>query len=282
MDDDRVIARSSTSTDSKYAFVITVSPDEEIVFLRLQEICELSGKSTELASLSLYALYEGINKKLNGRHVTPDSHILWDSSRYVRDDAKLQEVLGFEKDYVRLFRWVLYPKPQALHEHNFPPFGSILSRAAGNFPGGESKKHGQSDFPDEQGPTKKQKESPTLLVDLTADDGNDDDEGPAKEEPANVETSTSISKYSADENCHPIKSHEDDAAESDDGNDDDEEPAKEEPANVETNTSISKYSADENCHPIESYEDDAAEFDWDDGPEAMAYDQNSTFFQQSL
>lgn len=129
--------------------MVTVRPDREIVFLRLQEICELSGKSTELASLSLYALYEGINKKLNGWHVTPDSHILWDSSRYVTDDAKLQEVLGFEKE------------TQALHEHNFPippicqPLSCILSRAAGNFPSGESKKHGQSDFPNEQGPTKK-------------------------------------------------------------------------------------------------------------------------------
>lgn len=126
MDDDLVVATSSTSNDNDYGFVVTVRPGGNAVSLRLKDICEPDGNSTELTSLRREALYEAVNKKLNDPHVTPDSHCLSDLSRHITDDDKLQKVLAFEGQYIRLFRWFLNPTLQELasphhHEQNLPP-----------------------------------------------------------------------------------------------------------------------------------------------------------------
>ncbi|MCJ1349374.1 hypothetical protein MMC31_007614 [Peltigera leucophlebia] len=126
MDDDLVVATSSTSNDNDYGFVVTVRPGGTAVSLRLKDICEPDGNSTELTSLRREALYEAVNKKLNEPHVTPDSHCLSDLSRHITDDDKLQKVLAFEGQYIRLFRWFLNPTLQELasphhHEQNLPP-----------------------------------------------------------------------------------------------------------------------------------------------------------------
>lgn len=125
MDDDLVVATSSSSTDSNYGFIVTVRFTKYVVVLTMQDICELNGHSIELASLSCQALFAAVNKTLNDLHITPDSHRPSDASRFITNDDQLQKVLAFERRYGRLFRWFLNSTPQALishhhHKHNLP------------------------------------------------------------------------------------------------------------------------------------------------------------------
>lgn len=196
MDDDLVVATTPPSIcDNDYGFMIMVKPTKNTVALSLQDICEPEENSTELTSLSRRAIYAAVNKKINGLDVTPASHSLSDSSKYIMDDDQLQKVLAFEKQYVRIFRWILNPTPQAFvneyhHEQNVlsnapnpqditmispptticKPTSSILSHAAAKFPDAQSNKHEQLHRPTEQGATKKLKEF------LKIDDSDDGEE----------------------------------------------------------------------------------------------------------
>lgn len=80
--------------------------------------------------------------------------------------------------------------------------GPILPHVAPNVPDPKSKKHGQSDYPNEQSATKKRKESPKKVINMTADDDKDEEEEPAK-----VKANASINKDFEGGNCASIGGH---------------------------------------------------------------------------
>ena len=179
--------------NSSYGFVVTVRPTGKSVSLSLREICQLDRRSIGLHSINRTALCAAVNQNLNGLRVSPSSHSLSDSSRIFEDDDELREVVAFESQFVKLFRWFLDPIPGAsVNDHppvldslsnpqnpqdtaliSFPDTinqqtSPILSGTAASSRG--SSKHGPPDSSNGQGATKKRKENPRIVIDITAEE----------------------------------------------------------------------------------------------------------------
>lgn len=75
----------------------------------LREICQLDRGSIGLHLINRTALCAAVNQNFNGLRVSSSPHSLSDSSRLFKDDDELREVVAFESQFVRLFRWFLDP-----------------------------------------------------------------------------------------------------------------------------------------------------------------------------
>lgn len=125
MDEGIVVPVSNDSPNApsseviSYAFVVSVSEmhSGRVVSLRLQDICEPDGSDPKLTSITCAAIYAAVNKQLDDIHVTPTSHSLSSSSRYISNDDQLQSLLGFEGEYDQLFRLYLDRHPDASVNH---------------------------------------------------------------------------------------------------------------------------------------------------------------------
>lgn len=113
LDPNQYAASSNDISDNGYCFIVTLKPSEKTISLKLPDIYEPDGSSMGLTTLRCTTLYAAVNRKINDLHITPASHSLSDSSRYILSDDHLQKILAFEGQYHKLFRFFLYPNQDA-------------------------------------------------------------------------------------------------------------------------------------------------------------------------
>ena len=148
------------------------------------------------------ALCATVNQNLNGLRVSPSSHRLSGLSRIFEEDNELRKVVVFESQFEKLFRWFLdlilgasvndhspvlnslsnLQNPQDIALIGFPIIinqqtSLILSGIAVSNRG--SSKHGPPDLSNGQGATKKRKENPCIIIDMT----NEEDDHADEEQP---------------------------------------------------------------------------------------------------